>query len=666
MRISLSKILLLSVIITLSIAIGHISKIITVNFDVLHAAAVNHRNDSLNHSAPEYGFAITDSPDHLLWLLQISDIHISIFHDMARVSDMREFCDVTVSTIKPAVVLASGDLTDAKQPDSLGSKQFEDEWKHYKNTLDECRISEKTVWLDVRGNHDNFNVPGPKSKENYFRNYSIQGGVNPKSYVYQVRIDSGELYSFIALDACLEPGPRRPFNFVGVLTHQETNNVRNLIEQVESSGSNYTVWFGHYPTSCILAPGDGVRSIIGSHKEGLAYLCGHLHTLGGVVPNMYTLQQSGFLELEVADWKSCRMYRLLAIDHGLLSFVDVEHRKWPVAMVTNPKHALFTIPGREPLHRMTTSTHIRLLAFSTSRIIQVKVKINQDMWETCQHVKGPLYVLQWDPRYYQVGIHHISVYVIDEAGREYTSTQPFSLDGTKLSFRVLPRLALMTNISTTFQFLFGMAMICSVVPLCCLRMLNIRHRVQRASVPKTSISFIKWWVRKLWLVANTDRFFIPLILYPLYLAFGPWSIGEVIEGHIGVIFAWGLFVNGTYLPGSFTYAYGYFQLVTFEIPLILALAHHLDKRLQRRHHRPACSKTRRILFRIWKHLPFIVLMSMQVIFAYSFWLSYGTLALLLGPLRTWPIVMGFCLWREVYTLPLHVIRDAVSAFNATT
>ena len=50
-----------------------------------------------------------------------------------------------------------------------------------------------------------------------------------------------------------------------------------------------------------------VRSIIGSHEEGLAYLCGHLHTLGGVVPNMYTLQQAGFLELELADWKSCRM-----------------------------------------------------------------------------------------------------------------------------------------------------------------------------------------------------------------------------------------------------------------------------------------------------------------------------------------------------------------------
>lgn len=40
----------------------------------------------------------------------------------------------------------------------------------------------------------------------------------------------------------------------------------------------------------------------------MVYLCGHYHTLGGAVPNMYTLQQAGFLELELADWKDNRMW----------------------------------------------------------------------------------------------------------------------------------------------------------------------------------------------------------------------------------------------------------------------------------------------------------------------------------------------------------------------
>jgi hypothetical protein len=46
---------------------------------------------------------------------------------------------------------------------------------------------------------------------------------------------------------------------------------------------------------------------IGKYEESLMYLCGHFHTLAGAVPNMYTLQKSGFLELELADWKDNRM-----------------------------------------------------------------------------------------------------------------------------------------------------------------------------------------------------------------------------------------------------------------------------------------------------------------------------------------------------------------------
>lgn len=60
--------------------------------------------------------------------------------------------------IRPTVVLASGDLTDAKTSDSIGSQQFEEEWKHYRDTLEECKALEKTIWLDIRGNHGNLDI----------------------------------------------------------------------------------------------------------------------------------------------------------------------------------------------------------------------------------------------------------------------------------------------------------------------------------------------------------------------------------------------------------------------------------------------------------------------------------------------------------------------------
>lgn len=70
----------------------------------------------------------------------------------------------------------------------------------------------------------------------------------------------------------------------------------------------YTVAFGHYPTSCIISEGQGTaRNLIADAPGCWVYLCGHFHMLGGLVPNMYTLQKNGFLELELGDWKDNRM-----------------------------------------------------------------------------------------------------------------------------------------------------------------------------------------------------------------------------------------------------------------------------------------------------------------------------------------------------------------------
>ena len=48
------------------------------------------------------------------------------------------------------------------------------------------------------------------------------------------------------------------------------------------------------------------------------FFSGHLHSLLGLAPEMYTKQHDGYLELELCDWKDGREYRIAALDRGRL------------------------------------------------------------------------------------------------------------------------------------------------------------------------------------------------------------------------------------------------------------------------------------------------------------------------------------------------------------
>lgn len=96
-----------------------------------------------------------------------------------------------------------------------------------------------------------------------------------------------------------------------------------------------------------------------SRKAGF-YLCGHLHNLLGFLPEMYTSHRRGNMELELADWKDNRAYRIFAVDNGLFSFVDrTLSDDFPIILITNPKHSQFNSPKYEPTEKMLFSTHVR-------------------------------------------------------------------------------------------------------------------------------------------------------------------------------------------------------------------------------------------------------------------------------------------------------------------
>lgn len=154
MRLSCAALVLIVFMLIFSIFVANVANLINVDNHLAQKLAVDAK-DSVRWSDkhPSENLRMGDTDEHLMWFVQISDLHISIFNDQQRIEQLREFTSVSLDAIRPTVVLASGDLTDAKDPDHLGSRQYKREWEIYADIVKDVMARNKTTWLDIRGNH---------------------------------------------------------------------------------------------------------------------------------------------------------------------------------------------------------------------------------------------------------------------------------------------------------------------------------------------------------------------------------------------------------------------------------------------------------------------------------------------------------------------------------
>ncbi|CAH8445663.1 unnamed protein product [Dicrocoelium dendriticum] len=505
-------------------------------------------------------YILSDVPDNIFWFMQITDLHLSERQDLSRVRDFISFFTETVTVIQPELVAISGDLTDARSNVHIRSRQSLSEWKSYHSAILSSGVLNITRIFDIRGNHDMFGVLHVNHTSDYFSRFGVRGREHAGSHFFKIIKPFGT-YSFILLDACPTVGVHFPLNFFGQLKPAEETHVIKLALHTE--GSNHTFWIGHYPTSTIRSSQLDVRALLG--RSAYAYLCGHLHTIGRLITKMYTLQPQGFLELELGDWRDGRYYRVVVVDNDLVSFVDVQLSsratsfapEWPVFVVTNPKNSNFLLPHKEPVSRITHSTHIRIVAWSNSQITHVSIKIDNRFIGNATHSvantlngrRNVLFTLPWNvSEWMDSSSHTIQVSVSDASGNTKTSSHPFVINGDPTwDFSYAANFVLHADHTYNLRVLFYLL----VVGLICI--FSIPRCIPRRLLARAT--YAPRFVRGLLRFSQCGSLSTLVLLYFAYTVTGPIFAGYLVDSTLGVVFSFGIFVAGSFLQESLTYLY---------------------------------------------------------------------------------------------------------------
>ncbi|KAF8388585.1 hypothetical protein HHK36_027262 [Tetracentron sinense] len=544
-------------------------------------------------------------PDSVIWVVQLSDLHFSVFHPN-RALDFKRLVGPALAMINPSLVLITGDLTDGKSKDMLTMKQDEEEWIVYHEVMENVVESsglDKNIFYDLRGNHDNFGVPALGGSFDFFSKYSINGQLGRSGSVHSVTVQvcvrcniqsGGRKHLFVGFDSTMPAGLRGPTNLFGHPTDQILADIDSELSQWNSESTNPVtkISFGHFPLSFSAAShsGKSLKDVFLKHSLS-AYLCGHLHTRFGnnlkrhhqLIHNLLSSEKycqlnihqtplertvhnkncsngippvEEFWEWEMGDWRKSRAMRVLAIDGGHVSFVDIDYKlgaKKTIILPTFPLDSRFML-STSSLHEYSCRSTdpssyetVRALVFTDSPIVSVVARIydsrsgNLDMVMEASmrkheenFTRGDFYRVPWNFRAFEdpsPDRFWLQIEGTDIMGRSsFSELRPFSNNGlsANLNWKWKEFLVMGCQWAALYYpilwcillFLFSILL----VPKALLTCSKKQYTYKNFSSKKGFLSGITWVLTEL---CRISPIWFGMLGYLFYLIFFPWFSGKV-------------------------------------------------------------------------------------------------------------------------------------------
>lgn len=400
----------------------------------------------------------------------------------------------------------------------------------------------------------------------------------------------GHKYLFVGLDSTMSVGLRGPTNLFGHPTDQLLTQIDSQLSQWDSQEEKPVtkISFGHFPLSFSASSHShkSLRNIFLKHSLS-AYLCGHLHTKFGKNlkrqhhSSQHVLSSQKFFQLnmhqtpsgstkncsfgappftefwewEMGDWRKSRAMRIMAIDRGHVSYVDIDFKsgaKKTIILPTFPLDSRFM--SASLLHQKYECQHmvplsfetVRALVFSVSLIISVVARIydtrsgsfdmvmETPMTKTVGDIsRGDLYAASWNYKAFEdpsPDRFWLQIEAIDAMGRStLTELRPFSINGlsAKISWTWKEFLVMGCQWAALYYPMLWCAIyfILSILLIPKFLLIFSKHYSYKFFIAKKGfVNGIAWVLQDL---CRVSMVWFGMLGYVIYLISCPWFIGQV-------------------------------------------------------------------------------------------------------------------------------------------